>query len=91
MEKIFASSSDQMYIKFVWRYLATLFSTPSDIPKLVKTFCLEENFRKIFDRFVVLIEIFGHIYIDINIREIFGNIGGDVFGSDAPRLMDGYL
>ena len=38
-----------------------------------------------------IIEIFGHIYIDINIREIFGNIGGDVFGSDAPRLMDGYL
>ena len=37
----------------VWRYLATLFSTPIDIPKLVKTFRLEENFGKIFDRFVV--------------------------------------
>ena len=27
----------------------------------------------------------------INIREIFGNVGGDVFGSDVPRLMDGDL
>ena len=36
----------------VWRYLATLFSTPIDIPKLVKTFRRGENFRKIFDRFV---------------------------------------